>query len=238
MKRSAVMTVVAGILFAGLVGAEGAAAADRTSVAALPGPAQAAVAGALGRDSALTIASARPTADCGSPTVMRSTPASTRAGCECARAAPRSGYRWRHSGAAPRCAQSSPARVVLAPTGLSTAGPGVTEWYVNGPLGLEHGFTLLRRPAAVAAAGRGGHARARSRRRPLARLDADRRGLALIDRAGRERLAYRGLWATDADGRELRAWLALARGRLLVRVDDTGARYPLTIDPYFQGGKL
>ena len=239
MKRSAVMTVVAGILFAGLVGAEGAAAASRTSVAALPGPAQAAVAGALGRDSAdyrvreadgrLRLANRGHEFDAGFDA---------------------GGVRVRSGGAAiglslAALGRGTALRAVVAGTRRAGANrveyrrPGVTEWYVNGPLGLEHGFTLLRRPAAVAAAGRGAVTLALDLAGDLSpRLDADRRGLALIDRAGRERLAYRGLWATDADGRELRAWLALARGRLLVRVDDAGARYPLTIDPYFQGGKL
>lgn len=113
---------------------------------------------------------------------------------------------------------------------------GLTEWYVNGPSGLEHGFTLRRRPAG----GSGG---------PLtlaldlagdlvARLDADGRGVSLDGRDGSARLVYRGLWAADARGRHLKAWLELRGKRLLIRVDDAGARYPLTIDPFFQGAKL
>src|SRR6185503_7008874 len=39
-------------------------------------------------------------------------------------------------------------------------------------------------------------------------------------------------------GRELRAWLEKAEDDLRVRVDDAGARYPVTIDPYVQGVKL
>ena len=67
-----------------------------------------------------------------------------------------------------------------------------------------------------------------------ATLDADGRGLAL---AGG--LAYRGLVALDAEaGRELPAWLELEDGRLLARVDDGGARYPLRIDPWVQSARL
>jgi hypothetical protein len=45
--------------------------------------------------------------------------------------------------------------------------------------------------------------------------------------------------ARDANGRTLPSWLGLERGRLLLRVDARGARYPLRIDPFIQqGGKL
>ena len=52
-------------------------------------------------------------------------------------------------------------------------------------------------------------------------------------------LAYRGLWARDARGRELRAWLDAPReGGLAIRVDDRGAAYPLRVDPFFQRAHL
>jgi hypothetical protein len=47
---------------------------------------------------------------------------------------------------------------------------------------------------------------------------------------------YRGLRARDASGRLLRATLSVDRNRLLLRIDDSGARYPLTVDPYIQLG--
>ena len=31
---------------------------------------------------------------------------------------------------------------------VTYAHPGLSEWYVNGPLGLEQGFTIPRAPAA------------------------------------------------------------------------------------------
>jgi hypothetical protein len=110
----------------------------------------------------------------------------------------------------------------------------LTEWYVNGPLGLEQGFTLRSRPAAV-------------RSGPLtlavalsgnlsAALERGRRGVVL--RGGGDSLRYAGLTAADARGRNLRAWLALQGGQVLVRVDDAGARYPLTIDPIVQLAQL
>ncbi len=55
-----------------------------------------------------------------------------------------------------------------------------------------------------------------------------------LSRAGAPRLRYTGLTAVDASGRALRSWLALAHGRLLVRVDVHGARYPVRVDPFVQ----
>jgi hypothetical protein len=103
---------------------------------------------------------------------------------------------------------------------------GVSEWYTNGPLGLEQGFDIPARPAV----GRG----------PLtlglsvsgtARLEG---GAALL--AGR--LRYGGLMVRDAQGRRLHSWFELRGNRLAINVDDLGARYPLHIDPFIQQAEL
>lgn len=117
-------------------------------------------------------------------------------------------------------------RVVFARRGLQ-------EWYANGPLGIEQGFTLSRRPAP----GRGG---------PLTLalgLPAGSRarfahGELVLERSGRARLRYSGLVATDAHGRRLGSWLQARPGRLLIRVDDRGARYRVRIDPFVRTAKL
>jgi CSLREA domain-containing protein len=133
-----------------------------------------------------------------------------------------------------------------APASRSTAAPvahqnrvvysrsGVAEWYANGPAGLEQGFTLARRPA-----GAGGG-------RPLTVVEdvtgdlvARQAGQTILfsPRAGGPAvLRYGGLTALDAGGRKLPAHLELSGTRLLLSVDDRGARYPLTIDPYVQQG--
>jgi hypothetical protein len=111
----------------------------------------------------------------------------------------------------------------------------LTEWYVNGPLGLEQGFTLARAPGKPAG-------------KPLtlafalsgnltASVDPGGRSLTLR-KGGSAALRYGGLTAFDASGRELRAWLEVTGNQLHVRVDDTGARYPVTIDPYVQAATL
>jgi trimeric autotransporter adhesin len=112
---------------------------------------------------------------------------------------------------------------------------GLTEWYVNGPLGVEQGFTLERAPE-------------RSNGKPLTLAIALSGNLTpsvapgaralTLSKEGAVALRYAGLTAWDADRRELRAWLEVAGDQLRVQVDDVDARYPVTIDPYVQARKL
>ncbi len=110
----------------------------------------------------------------------------------------------------------------------------LTAWYANGPLGLEQGFTVAHAPASSAVG-------------PLAvslalsgnvlpKLAEHGHGLTLVH-AGHALLRYAALQASDARGRVLRSWLALERGRVVLRVDTAGARYPLRIDPLIQQGE-
>lgn len=105
------------------------------------------------------------------------------------------------------------------------------EWYANGPLGLEQGFDLARRPAGgrgpvTLALGVSGNLTARLDRRSV-----------LFSGDG-VKLRYAGLAASDARGRPLRAWLGLSAGRLLLRVDDRTASYPVHVDPFIQQAEL
>ncbi len=107
----------------------------------------------------------------------------------------------------------------------------VREWFANGPLGLEQGFDLATRPNA----GSGPLTFSLALSGSLAaRLQG---GSMLLGGRG-VALRYTGLTATDARGRVLRSWLELAGGRLLIRVDDRGAVYPLWIDPFLQQAEL
>jgi len=112
----------------------------------------------------------------------------------------------------------------------------VTEWYTNGPFGLEQGFTLNKPPSA-------------SNGEPLtlafaldgnvnARVTTEKRALELFDATGARVFSYSGLYAVDAAQRELRAWLELQNNHLLVRVEDANANYPIVIDPFVQQAKL
>jgi hypothetical protein len=118
--------------------------------------------------------------------------------------------------------------------GASYARGNVSEWYRNGPLGIEQGFTVKRAPSASDATltlrlGLSGNARAT--------LSQSAQSVTLS--AGAASLSYGGLVATDATGRTLGSRLALAPGGLLLQLDTADARYPLTIDPLIQqGGKV
>ena len=107
-------------------------------------------------------------------------------------------------------------RVAYAHTGLS-------EWYVNGPLGLEQGFTLKRPPAthnhgvltlAVGLSGNVG-----------ASLAHDGRSVELT-RDGRRVLRYTGLSASDASGHTLHSWLSLNGRRILLHLDARWRTFP------------
>ncbi len=109
----------------------------------------------------------------------------------------------------------------------------LSEWYVNDARGLEHGYTLSRRPPAdseppalrFALRVRGDCAFA---------LSGDRRDVTFSRTDGTAVLTYSGLLAFDADGRDLPAHFARRGDELQIVVDETGARYPVTIDPLAQ----
>jgi hypothetical protein len=109
----------------------------------------------------------------------------------------------------------------------------VVEWYRNGPLGLEQGFTVARRlaggggPVGLSMAVGGGL-------HPV----LGRGGVVFQGAAGAVVLRYRGLLVTDDRGSRLPSWMSLRGGRVEIRVWDRGARYPLRIDPFLQQGKL
>jgi len=108
---------------------------------------------------------------------------------------------------------------------------GLSEWYANGPLGVEQGFTLWHPPSGLPTGpltlsmGLSGNVHAS--------LDYANDGITL-SHSGGPSLHYGGLVAIDARGRMLRAWLELHGGLLLLRMDAAGARYPLRIDPFVQ----
>ena len=133
-----------------------------------------------------------------------------------------------HAGAVARVSAVTPSaranRVTYARSG------GLREWYANGPLGLEQGFDVARRPAGsgplVFSIALGGDLR------PT--MDG-----AAVAFSGRDAsLLDTDLVAVDAAGRRLPARMTLAGGRLVISVDDHGARYPLHVDPTVQEAEL
>jgi hypothetical protein len=112
----------------------------------------------------------------------------------------------------------------------------LSEWYVNGPLGLEQGFTLAGAPTGHAAGPLTLSITLSGNARPS--LSEGGHGITLVG-PGKVALSYSGLSATDARGHLLRSWMQLEGGRVLLRIDAAGARYPLRVDPFLhQGIKL
>jgi len=109
-------------------------------------------------------------------------------------------------------------------------GPDLTEWYVNGPLGLEQGFDLAERPAAdttgplVVELGVSGG---------LQPVEVGEETVAMRDRRGETKFHYRNVAIRDANGTAVAGRMSVRKGRIRVRVDDAGATYPLRIDPAF-----
>jgi hypothetical protein len=119
----------------------------------------------------------------------------------------------------------APVSPVASADRVSYARGSLREWWANGPLGLEQSFDLARRPV-------GAGALTLSLAVPAsARLD---HGTVLLPGG----LRYTGVHATDAGDRALPAWLQVRDGRVLVRVDDRGARYPVRVDPFVQQAEL
>jgi hypothetical protein len=115
-------------------------------------------------------------------------------------------------------------------------GEEVTQWFANGPMGLEQGFTLRSRP-------RDGGGKPLTLQLRLAGRDLraviDRAGdRVTLQRAGSPVFRYGDLAVQDALGRTLRARFVATRGRLSIQIDDRAARYPLRVDPVFQSGEL
>ncbi len=107
----------------------------------------------------------------------------------------------------------------------------LTEWYLNGPLGVEQGFTLTAPPASGDAfaltVATGGNA--------TPRLDGGDVTLTLPDG---EEWTYGHLLVTDATGRQLPARMDVERETIAIHTDLAGAVYPVTVDPLVQQKRL
>ncbi len=105
---------------------------------------------------------------------------------------------------------------------------GITEWYENRSEGIEHGFTLTRRPADATSSGfaltlalDGLHAE-----------KDDTGGARLVDPKVGPVASYSTLKVWDADGKALAANIVPLGNAIALHVTDIAARYPVTIDPF------
>jgi hypothetical protein len=113
----------------------------------------------------------------------------------------------------------------------------ISQWFVNGPMGLQQGFTLDQRPAGAGAGdpltielAQGGSL--------VATADPSGTSVTLTRVDGSSSLVYGGLIAYDADGSAVPARMSAEGGKLSILVDDADAVYPLTIDPYVQQARV
>ncbi len=115
---------------------------------------------------------------------------------------------------------------------------GMQEWFVNDARGLEHGFTLSQRPDGA----RQGAALEvalgiRGTLKPSVATDAQT--VYFRDAGGAPVLTYSGLKVWDADGKVLPSrFLSGERDGIILRVEESTARYPITIDPIAQQAYL
>ncbi len=103
---------------------------------------------------------------------------------------------------------------------------GITEWYENTAAGLEQGFTISERPE-----GAGDLCILGALAGDLEPRPQGDEAIIFADADGSLALRYSKLLAWDSTGRELPGELALADGGILLRIDDSGAVYPVTVDP-------
>jgi hypothetical protein len=107
----------------------------------------------------------------------------------------------------------------------------ISEFYDNGPYGLEQGFTVSR-PQDASGSLTLGLAVGGS-------LTPRQSGSQILfeTRAGKTALSYGELRAVDAAGRQLPAHMSFGAGTVRLQIGTRGARYPLRIDPYIQQGE-
>jgi len=105
------------------------------------------------------------------------------------------------------------------------------EWYINGTSGIQQGFTFLSPPEGAAQDDLL-TVSLRMDGTVYPQLQGDQ--LVLVDDAQQMQLSYGGLVAFDANGDYLPVQMTLDGSSLLLQVDERGAVYPVTIDPFIQ----
>jgi FG-GAP repeat len=207
-----------------------------TGLSSLPPAAQATISGALGRDSHQYLARATESGFRSENPAHGLVAEFTKSGVVVKAGAGRLGLSLRRFGYGTSLQRVAPASPQATRNRVTYRRGALTEWYVNGPLGLEQGFTLA---AAPTRRGSGPLTLSLSLSGTLhPSVAPGATGLTLARASRSSSLHYSGLAAVDANGRALPAWLVLEGSTLLVRVGDAGARYPLTIDPMFEQAKL
>jgi FG-GAP repeat len=117
-------------------------------------------------------------------------------------------------------------------------GENLREWFVNDQRGLEHGFTIAKRPE------RSGENKGPlqfvfsvlGNLRPI--ISGDETSVRFVNESGVATVTYAKLQVSDADGRSLPARFVAATEGVVLSVDESTARYPVTVDPIAQQAYL
>ncbi len=112
----------------------------------------------------------------------------------------------------------------------------VKQWFVNGPMGLQQGFTINKRPGKNKTGNLVLTLDVDSDLQP--RPAAASRGVDFVTTDEEVVLQYTGLMVVDADTRQLPAHIETHRNQIDIVVDDSKAVYPVMVDPIFQQAKL
>jgi hypothetical protein len=107
---------------------------------------------------------------------------------------------------------------------------GVREWYINGPDGLEQGFTLAE---PLGARQPGVPLRLAMQVNEGWRAVPSDDGNAVVLRGAGTAVEYGKLVVSDSQGSGIPARLTVDDARVVIEVEDSEAVYPLTIDPVF-----
>lgn len=114
---------------------------------------------------------------------------------------------------------------------------GIVEWYINGPGGLQQGFTV---EYPLQNAGSPLTIQLELPENINAHINEDGTSMTFTGKDGAYLLAYSGLWAFDAADQTLPAYLEtnVLQNLLYIVVDVENAVFPITIDPWTQTTKL
>ncbi len=112
----------------------------------------------------------------------------------------------------------------------------VKQWFINGPMGLQQGFTIGKRSKYMTARNFTLGLNVDSDLRLS--VDRDEHGVSFVNEDGITVFKYSGLMVVDARQRQLPAYMKISKNKIRIVVDDRNAVYPVTVDPIFQQAKL
>ncbi len=106
----------------------------------------------------------------------------------------------------------------------------VTEWYLNSLLGMEQGFTLSQRPEGKT--DQVSVVLGLNTKGDLTPKDSKNgKSIIFTDSSGEVAMSYSKLYVYDANHKELESSMKLSDKGIVIAFNDTGATYPVVVDP-------